>query len=363
MARILHVSKLYAPWIGGVERAVQDMAEGLRLEHEVRVLVCNHHRRYVRETINHVPVVRARTPKIAFSMPLSLQFPSLLAHYARRADLVHFHSPFPLGDLAGVLDGCEGRPVIVSYHFHVVRQWWAMPFYGPVLRALLRRADRVIVSGARMRDSSRALMEVAEKCRIVPYGVRDEAAAPRESFALPARDFVLFVGRLVPYKGCEVLIRAMPQVDAPLVIVGQGPLRGALERLARELGVASRVHFLGALSTPRIRHCYAESRVFAFPSVINTEAFGIVQLEAMSFGKPVVNTDLPTSVPEVGPHDVTGLTVPPRDATALAGALNAILREPERYERYSRAARARAGELSTARFLDGVRAVYREVLS
>ena len=358
--RILHVNKFYPPCVGGIERVVRDIVEHLSPEFKMRVLVCAHNRHDPSDDV----VVRARTLGIAFSMPLSIDFLRKFRTMVRQADLVHIHSPFPMGELAAVLDGCRGRRVVVSYHSDVVRQRWALPVYAPVIRALLKRADGVHVSSARIIRSSRLLSGFRSKCFLVPYGVwRD--GRPSRANALPPtvrEPFVLFVGRLVAYKGVEYLIDAMRHLDIPLVIVGEGPLRSALKRRAKEIGAASRIHFVGTLPPDQLNACFQRCRLLVLPSVENSEAFGLVQLEAMAFGKPVINTDLPTAVPEISLHGRTGITVPPRSPEAIAEAIRAILEDPRRYAEYARQAADRAREFSMTRFLDGIRRIYHELL-
>jgi len=352
MARVLEAGKFYAPAPGGSERALQDAAEAAARDHDVRVLVTSHDGPASLDVVNGIPVHRAAMLATAWSMPVSTQYLRLFSHLAARADLVHFHHPFPLAELAGWLNGCRGRAVVVSYHAEVVRQRVVRPAYRFLQRALFRRADRIVVSSQRMLDRNRDFDGVRPKCVVIPYAVR-----PGGSMTSAAENFVLFVGRLVAYKGLDVLIRAMRDVDADLVVVGDGPQRRELEAMG------GRVRFLGRLSDAAVQACLARCRLLALPSVNNTESFGIVQLEAMAHGKPVVNTDLPTSVPDVSRHDETGLTVPPGDAPALARAIRTILTEPDRYERYSRAARGRAGAFDVARIAERIRALYREVLA
>jgi rhamnosyl/mannosyltransferase len=131
----------------------------------------------------------------------------------------------------------------------------------------------------------------------------------------------------------------MKDVEGRLLIVGKGPLRGTLERLARNLGVSERVTFLTEVQD--VRPYYHAADVFALSSIARSEAFGIVQLEAMACSKPVVNTKLDSGVPFVSPHGVTGLTVPPADAGALASAINTLLDDTALSARYGRAARLR----------------------
>jgi rhamnosyl/mannosyltransferase len=173
---------------------------------------------------------------------------------------------------------------------------------------------------------------------------------------------VLTVGRLVYYKGFQYLIRAMRDIDGHLLIVGHGPLRDELEREARACGVNERVTFL--TSVQNVRDYYHAADVFALPSVARSEAFGIVQLEAMACAKPVVNTSLDSGVPFVSPDGLSGLTVPPANAHALAQAINTLLDHPALSAQYGQAGRRRIEqefnlEAMTRRTLQ----VYNEVVS
>ena len=364
MNRVLQVNKFYPPWIGGVERVVQDLAEGLGPEFQVRVLACDRKRQLDERSAAGALVTRSVAPATLLSMPLSVQFVSDFYRLAKDADLVHLHHPFPLAELCALLEGGRGRKIVLSYHSDIVRQAWLKPLYAPLLSRFLDRCDRIIVSSRRLLEHSETLREVRDRCVVVPFGPRaSELRRDVEPFELPADGYILFVGRLVPYKGVEYLLEAMRSIEAPLVIVGDGPLRSDLEVRAGRLGLRCRVHFLGRLPASRLSYVFSRCRLFVLPSVAANEAFGLVQLEAMAFGKPVVNTDLPTGVPEVGPHDVTGLTVPPRDPVALAEAIRAILGDAGRYERYARGAARRAEDLSMENFLKGIKALYQEVLA
>jgi rhamnosyl/mannosyltransferase len=174
---------------------------------------------------------------------------------------------------------------------------------------------------------------------------------------------IVSLGRLVGYKGYDVLIRSMCDVDGQATIIGEGPLLPELQQLATELGVAGRVHFVGRLARNEIRQLFHAAQVFAFPSVTEAEAFGIVQIEAMAAGLPVVNTSLATTVPLVARHDMEALTVAPGDAKALAEALNQILDQPALAHRLGAAGQARAlSEFDQSVFRARMAAVYADVL-
>jgi rhamnosyl/mannosyltransferase len=154
----------------------------------------------------------------------------------------------------------------------------------------------------------------------------------------------------------------MREVDATLVIVGDGPNYRELEQLAWDLGVRSRVAFVGRVED--VRPYYHAADIFVLPSVARSEAFGIVQLEAMACGRPVVNTNLPTAVPNVSLNGITGFTVPPRDSHALAVALNRLLKDSELRAAFGAAGRKRVeAEFSAAQMTESVMNLYGELLS
>src|SRR5690242_11962994 len=183
-------------------------------------------------------------------------------------------------------------------------------------------------------DTSPILSAVRKRCRVIPYGIRlDRFVVHRNAIAAIRAKYgpriVLAVGRLVYYKGFEYLIRAMRQIDGTLILIGDGPLRQGLERAAREMGIGERVVFAGEIHNSRLAPYYHAADVFVLPSIARTEAFGIVQLEAMACGKPIVNTRLDSGVPFVSIDGLSGITVPPRDHVALGRAITVLLDDAE----------------------------------
>jgi rhamnosyl/mannosyltransferase len=367
----LQVNKLYAPEIGGVERTVQLIAEGLRDRVAGEVLACRVQGRGREDCVNGVPVHRVGSLGRVLSMPLSPALPLRLRGLSRRFDLVHFHAPFPLGEVSLFLLP-RALPAVVTWHSDIIRQKLLFRIYRRVLHRFLQRVDLVMVTSPMQVQASPSLGAVADKCRVVPLGIdparfeldaagQERARAARRRFGDP---LVLFVGRLVYYKGLEYLVTAMRDVNANLLIVGSGPLRGALERQVQRLGLTARVHFVDVASDADVVTYLHACDAFVLPSVHNSEAFGLVQVEAMACGKPVVNTALPTGVPFVSVDGMTGLTVPPRDAPALAAAIGRLLEDRALRERLGAGARARVdAEFTLRRMLDRVLDVYREALA
>lgn len=342
--KVLQVNKLYAPDIGGVERVAQQIAEGLAEQTQMQVLVCQKKGKRTKQKVNGIPVTRSKTLGTKFSMPISFGFFRDLRRLCREQDLLLFHMPFPLGDLAYLFSGYRGKTA-VWWHADVVRQKKLMFFYRPIMNAFLRRVDRIFVATQGHIEGSAYLGPYREKCRVVPFGLNVEEyrkdtapASPLAERAKAGTVKFLFVGRLVYYKGVDVLLRAFEKVpNAELFIVGSGPLREELEAEAQRMGKADAVHFLAGLSDAQLKACYRDCDVFVLPSIARSEAFGLVQLEAMAFGRPVINTSLPSGVPYVSLHGKTGLTVPPEDAQALADAMCALAGDAGLREAYGKA--------------------------
>ena len=361
--RILQVNKLYSPWIGGVETVAQDIAEGLNGRDGISVvnLVCQPRGARKVEDVHGVPTYRAASWGIVSGMPLSWDFFRLFRKLAKDADVIVLHHPFPLAFVAYRLFG-GGKRVVVWYHSDIVRQRIAKLPFLPFIHFALRRAEHIFVSNNAIVKNSTMLSGFSEKCRVAYFGidparfretdeVRKKAEELRTAYGTP---LVLAVGRLIYYKGFLYLIAAMKDVPAHLLIVGSGPMQGALEREIAELHLEDRVHIVG--SVPDLVPYYHACDVFALPSSEPSEVFGIVQIEAMACGKPVVNTALPTGVPEVSVEGVTGRTVPPRDAAALGGALRELISDKDKYRKFSEnALRAVAERFTKERFLEGMK--------
>ncbi len=220
----------------------------------------------------------------------------------------------------------------------------------------MSRADAVIATSTAYLESSQELGPVRDKVQVIPYGIDLTRFSPalresRDARTLRAQfgeRLILAAGRLIYYKGFEVLLDALRRIRGHLLLVGDGPLRAALENKAQRLGVKDRVTFLGSIPNGQMGAFYGAASVFALPSTARSEAFGIVQIEALASGLPVVNTALASGVPYVSVNEQTGLTVEPNDPDQLARALNRLLDDPGLASRLGAAARERALALFTS---------------
>jgi rhamnosyl/mannosyltransferase len=326
-----------------METHLQTLCRELHRFVEVDVLVSSGERKGNEEEDEGMRVRRIGTLFTFASAPVN---PGLARRIrASKADLVHLHLPNPTAVLAYLASGHRG-PLVVTYHSDVVRQRYLRKVFEPVLRRLLDRCDAVIVSSPNLIESSPVLREYADRCHIIPFGI------PLERFASPdpevvhaireryGRDLIVSVGRLIYYKGFEFLVRSMASAPGHLLIIGTGPLGPELRELARTLGVEERVTFLGEV--PDVIPYYHAADIFVLPSIARSEAFGIVQIEAMAAGTPVINTRLNSGVPFVSLDGVSGLTVTPEDSGALAGAIRRLLEDPVLRSRFAAAAHERA---------------------
>lgn len=327
---ILHAAKLYPPHGGGMETVLRDLCDGTAGDWNVRVVAANTGASTAHDRVGGVDVTRMAAFGQAASVPLCPGLPAEL--WRHQADCVVLHEPNPIAGTALFLRS-PARRLVVWHHSDLVRPWWAPATYGRVQRALYRRADSVVVSSPALAEQSRLLDGIGH-VEVIPFGIDinryacpdpavDPLVAGRLSVVPGPR--VLFVGRLVYYKGVHVLLDAMAACAGSLVIVGEGPLEPALRTYVAEKGLDSRVLFAGRVSERDLPAYYRACDVLVLPSIARTEAFGVVQIEAMAAGRPVVSTNLPTGVPWVNCHGVSGLVVPPGDRAALAEALTAIL--------------------------------------
>ncbi|MBK9302769.1 MAG: glycosyltransferase [bacterium] len=346
--RILQIGKYYPPAKGGMETVLAAITEGLLARGDaVDVLVAGPTRTTTRAALPAAAgpggeLVRCGVVATPASQPLMPDLlPELRRLLRRRPDVVTLHWPNPLAAaalLASARGPGAGR-LTVWYHADITRQRLGAALLRPLVRRLLARCDGVAVSSASLRDQSPLLAPHAARTAVIPFGIDP---GPWPAAAHPGRGPLLFVGRLVYYKGVEVLLEAVARLPgAELDIVGDGPLRAALAARAARPDLAGRVRLRGELDDAGLQAAIADAAALVLPSLLRAETFGLVQLEAMAAGLPVVATRLPTGVAEVTVHGETGWLVAPGDPAALAAALAELLGDPGEAARRGRAGRRR----------------------
>ncbi len=347
--KILHIAKYYEPIKGGIEKVTNELAvASVEAGHEVVVLSCNQDRRHLEENVEGVKVIRLPQLTEAFSQPLSFGMLWQAKKWLQWADVVHLHIPNPLAEIAFLLQD-QNKPLIVTYHCDVVDRSVLRKAYEPLQEKILKRADKIVVSTPNHLEYCTALQDFQDKCEVIPFGVRAKHAEPNPEMNSHLKkikdelgDYFLFVGCLHPYKGVDVLLHAMRQVNEKLVVLGNGPSWESWYLLAQDLGLQDQVRMIGRVDDDNEFAAYMHGCTgLVLPSINEAEAFGIVLIEAMSCSKPVITTKLYSGVPWVNDQGVTGLEVMPNDHQGLAKALNELSGQPEMREKMGAAARQR----------------------
>lgn len=366
--KILQFGKFFPPDVGGIENVIYEITKGLSQIITCDVLCSNSQNRTVIEKKEKYTVIRTASFGKIFSTSISPAMIYWLKKIGNNYDLIHIHLPDPMANLAYFLAKPKTK-LIIHWHSDIIKQTNLLFFYKPLQNWLLKKADKILVTSPNLLENSPFLKDFKKKCEVVPLFIDIEEFKAREArkvdFPNPKnKKIVLFVGRLIYYKGIDYLIEAIKEVDALLLIAGDGVLRKKLEKKVKELNLSDKIIFLGRLSGEEIKYCYQVCDVFVLPSIEQTEAFGLVQLEAMLSGKPVINTNLPTGVPFVSKDKETGFTIEPKDSKALARAINEILNNPQLAEKFGKNGIERVYKFfSKEKNLEKILSIYNQILN
>lgn len=353
---ILHLGKYYPPEPGGMEAVVKSFAEatGGKLRNYCLVATKTGSTRIEPADRQTVHYLKERGTFLL--SPVLPSLPAVLARLRRegRFSAILLHYPNPTAVLALFLSllALPKREKIVLWHHAdvLLDEWWKkalFALYRPVERFIFRRTDAFIAATPHHIASSPVLSRYREKTSIIPFAVPDEYFDISAEEKEQARNvvegmggrFVLFVGRLVPYKGLDTLLRAAKSISGRIAVIGTGPLEAKIRKDVAAFGLDEKVRLLGKVEN--LRPYYHACEFLVLPSNSALEAFGIVQIEAMALGKPVVSSDLPTGVTWVNRHGETGLTFPVGDSRAFADACNRLLSDTGYKARLGEHARAR----------------------
>lgn len=367
--RVLQLGKFY-PIMGGVEKVMYDLMSGLSERGVACDMLCASSKGGSQvTTINaHARLICCRTwMKVAATM-IS---PGMIFSLRKRCGdyaIIHVHHPDPMACLALYLSGYKGK-VILHWHSDIQKQKVLLQFYRPLQAWLLRRADLIVGTTPIYLSASPYLKEVQDKTFCLPIGV--EPVCPRREDVeriqnrYPDKKIVFSLGRLVAYKGYRFLVEAARYLtnDYVVLIGGSGTLEDELRAHIKTWGLEDKVKLLGRISDEDLPAYYGACKLFCLSSVQKTEAFGIVQIEAMSCAKPVVATNIPGSGVSWGnAHGVSGLNVTPGNARELAEAIKTITVNEDVYKEYSMRAEKRYRDVFTKeRMIDNILKIYRKL--
>lgn len=375
--KVLQFGKFY-PIKGGVEKVMENLTGGLGRRNIQCDMLCAAyptsdspgHKYEVRINDNARIIVVPTIANIAATMispALILELRRLVRteHY----DIIHVHHPDPMAAIALFLTPYKGK-VIVHWHSDIVKQKALLHLFMPFQKWMLKRADRIVGTSPVYVAQSDHLAKWQFKTSYLPIGIDGLQTSPYRTASIkarfPGRKIVFSLGRAVEYKGFRYLIDATGKLpDEYITIIGgEGPLLGQMKEQASSLGISDRVIFPGFIPDSELPAWFGACDVFVLSSIMKTEAYAIVQLEAMSCSRPVISTHIEGSgVHWVNAHGESGIIVPTRDSQALADAIIEITSDPETYRKYCKGARERFDRMFTRnKMIDNCISIYNYVL-
>lgn len=346
--RILQLGKFFPPDLGGMESVIYDITLGLNERKIACDVLCSNSKLEYKEEILPcgAKIMRCasfgKVASTAIAPQMIFKLRKIIAHY----DIIHIHLPDPMANLALFCANHKGKKIIIHWHSDIIKQKFLLKLYAPLQTWLLKRADSIIATTQQYADFSPTLKPFRDKIVAIPIGIDSLFESPKtaESTESQAKSrqnkkTIFALGRLVQYKGFEYLVESMCYLpDFTLYIAGSGAelanLKAQIKALsAVDSSLKNRIFLLGKVDERTKKAHLNNDSIFVLPSITRNEAFGVVQLEAMSAKMPVIATDIKGSgVSFVNLHNESGLIVPPRDAKAIA---EAILRVMADYTRFS----------------------------
>lgn len=371
--KILQFGKFYYPTFGGMERAMYEIVEGFNARNiQCDVLCSNTGPHNETSDFGSYKAYRAASYGLIHSTPVSPQLISKLWKIHKEYDVIQIHHPDPMAFLALfiVRPSCK---IVVQWQSDIVRQEKTLKLFLPLQNWVLNRADAIIAASTAYAEHSPYLIPHLEKTEIIPIGISEDELQSDEKNTKQIREryqdkkIVLAFGRLVTYKGFEYLVEAAQYLsdDYVILIGGGGPEEKNLKELIDRYLLNDKVYLLGNVDEKEKYDYFQAASLFCLPSVTKAEAYGIVLVEAMAFGKPIVSSRIEESgMIWVNKDRVTGLQVPPRSPKELAEAIEEIGNDPQLYQKFSENARKRYQKIFTREIMiDKLDNLYQKILN
>lgn len=365
--KILHIGKFCPPNEGGIELFTYDLLDYLNSNGIKADLLCfgdKTEESIYRGFKYYSCRMNIKLNSAPFSMDLVKTFKAIEKEY----DIIHVHSPNPLAEILSIF---SSKKVIIHWHSDIVKQKISYRLYKPLQQMALKKATKIICTSPQYLETSDQLKKFKDKATIIPLGLdkrrlnsetKDEKVS---EFLNKVRDkkIVLSVGRLVEAKGYKYLIQAGKYLgdDKVILIAGGGKLYNELKQQIIELGLENKIFLSGKIEINYVPYILNSCRVFCLSSI--NESFGLVLVEALYFGKPLITTDLKGSgMSYVNKSGETGLIVPPKNPKALADAINKILSDEQLYQTFSKNTLERFKEFEISSIVKKIIKLYNEIL-
>lgn len=365
--RVLHFFKTYKPdSMGGVEELIGQICSGAAKRGVTSDVLTVSKDTSTVDFGDHVHY-RAKLDFEVASSAFSISAFGKFAELARRADLIHYHFPWPFADVVHFATRVR-KPTVVTYHSDIVRQKTLLRVYKPLRDRFLANVSRIVATSPNYLATSEVLQRYRDKVEVIPIGLDPTLyPAPTEERLRYWRErvgdkFFLFVGNLRYYKGLHILLDAVRGMDYRVVIVGAGAVEGELKAQAARLQL-SNVDFVGPVGDEDKVALLTLCHALTFPSHLRSEAFGISLLEGAMFGKPLITAEIGTGTSFVNVDGETGLIVRPDDPHALRMAMKTIWSDPTLASRLGQQAQSRFYATFTAdKMVDGYVDLYERLV-
>jgi len=356
--KILQFGKFYPPDIGGIETAIYNITEGLNKKGiKCDVLCSNSKHEYKKEIIDRgsykYTVYRTKNYGKVASTAITPQIIFKLKEIIDNYDIIHLHHPDPMANFALFLVNPKKQRIVIHWHSDIIKQKFALKFYRPLLDWMLKKADVIIGTSPKYIEESEQLKKFKNKCIAIPLGIKkedlevDEEKIKEIKKKFKNKKIIFSLGRLIYYKGFEYLIESSKYLPGNYVVIigGDGKMRKKYKKLITNNNLLNKVFLTGRIPQTHLGSYYKACDLFCLPSVEKSEAFGLVMVEAMSFGRPIVATKIKGSgVSWVNQHGITGLNIEPKNPKVLADAIRFICENPEIYIKMSKNALKRFEE-------------------
>ena len=371
-------SKEYAH--GGTEIAAYNLARNIAKIDEVDIFTTSINSKDSLELSENMTIHRYGTVlKIASA---NLSFKILYKPLKQEIDIAHAHYNMPYSDYSALRYVKKNKvPFVVTYHAdaqdsggNLIRNWAQMIYNRSLLKNVLNGADVIIATSNSYIDESKFLGNYRDKIEVIPNGINLEEfdinlskEECRDKLCLPHdKKIILFFGNIVSYKGPHILLKAFSKVktqfkDVKLVFAGRGEMQEELTKLAAELGIKSDVLFTGYVDERLKPFYYKSADIFCLPSITMAEAFGIVNLEAMTCGIPIISSKL-GGIPDVVTDKETGLLVKPEDEEALTDAIIFLLENEDIARKMGNNGKRKVEEYSWKKIAEKTEKVYESLI-
>lgn len=354
--RILQFGRFYPPSFGGIENVMYEITTGLNdVGVECDVLCSNKKNKYEVTNNDTYSIFRTKSYGIYFSTSISPQMISKLKEIQDNYDVISVHFPDPMAALAIFLTRPKAK-IVIHWHSDVIKQKYLLKLFEPLQNWVINRADLIIGATEKHIGSSDQKDRMLHKSEVIPYPF-DLEALPKSidqdilnSLKIDYKDkkIIFSMGRLVYYKGFEYLIKSAKYLSDEYVIIigGIGKLEKSLNQLIIDNNLHDKVKLIGSIPYNELGSYYKFCDIFCLPSTYRSEMFGIVQLEAMSFGKPVVSTKIDRSgVCNVNINEVTGICIEVANSKEIARAITSIMNDENTYLKYSENSKKRVTDI------------------